>query len=87
MNEATNKTALENLDRIWYRLNGLLGLDVKKDDEEQRTLSRSMINKGLMLSQMNNLKISVNYQVQHLIEEATNPQRLIVMFIGWNSFL
>lgn len=86
--EAVNKTALENLDRIKYRLNGLLGLDVKKDDDT-KSLNRSAINRSMILNQTNNNKIpiSVSYQVSHLIEEATSLERLCKMFIGWNSFL
>ena len=87
--EAVNMTALENLDRIKYRLNGLLGLDVKKD-EDTKSMNRSAINRSMILSQTinnNKIPISVSYQVSHLIEEATSLERLCKMFIGWNSFL
>jgi serine/threonine-protein kinase ATR len=86
LNEASNKTALENLDRIRYRLNGLIGLDIKKD--EPLTLNKSALNKSILDQSVNNNKIpiSVNYQVSYLIEEAVSLERLCRMYVGWGSY-
>lgn len=88
--EEINSTAIENLDRIKYRLNGLLGLDCKKEENTGRQGNRSMANQSYILNQTinNNSKIpiSVNYQVSHLIEEATKIDNLCRMYVGWGSF-
>jgi len=84
-----NKTALENLDRIRYRLDGFLGLDVKKGGDIT-SMNQSNLNKSLILNQTmgssNKIPISVSYQVSHLIEEATSLERLCRMYHGWCSF-
>ena len=76
--EEGNEKAVEILKNVEDKLNGLVK-SKKKEEEERKRKSKS--------SSSVNLPLSVEGQVQFLINEATSQDNLSQMFVGWTPFL
>jgi len=88
--ETENKEAKEMLRKIGERLNGVYNLQHPHRDKFARAavLRKEVIPaRGIGAAKEEMLPVSVEGQAQRLIEEATAPENLMQMFVGWQPWI
>ena len=81
-NTHSSKIAMKVLDRTKQRLNGVYNYHPHKRTKRQQHAPAVGISANITAM----IPLSIEGQVQKLIEEATNESNLVEMFYGWMSF-